>query len=73
MAFHAIEAIIGAVAIPLLVLLIPMNVGGLDLVLTIMTVMGVRNHMGWGGISQVHMAGSIGGMADNGQPPSATS
>ncbi len=47
MAFHPIEAITGAVIIPLLVFLIPIHVGGLGLVLTIMTVMGVTNHMGW--------------------------
>lgn len=47
MAFHPIEALTGAVVIPLLVLLIPIHVAGLGLVLTIMTVMGVTNHMGW--------------------------
>ncbi len=47
MAFHPIEAITGAVVIPLLVLLIPIHLGALGLVLTIMTVMGVTNHMGW--------------------------
>lgn len=47
MAFHPIEAISGAVIIPLLVFVIPIHVGALGLVLTIMTVMGVTNHMGW--------------------------
>lgn len=47
MAFHPIEAITGAVVIPLLVLLIPIHLGALGLVLAIMTVMGVTNHMGW--------------------------
>lgn len=47
MAFHPIEALTGAVVIPLLVFLIPIHVGALGLVLTIMTVMGVTNHMGW--------------------------
>lgn len=47
MAFHPIEALTGAVVIPLLVLLIPIHVAALGLVLTIMTVMGVTNHMGW--------------------------
>lgn len=47
MAFHPIEAITGAVIIPLLVFLIPINIGCLGLVLAIMTVMGVTNHMGW--------------------------
>ncbi|MGL4313338.1 MAG: sterol desaturase family protein [Sphingomonas sp.] len=47
MAFHPIEALTGAVVIPLLVFLIPIHVSALALVLTIMTVMGVTNHMGW--------------------------
>ena len=47
MAFHPIEAVTGAVAIPLLVFVIPIHVGALGLVLTVMTVMGVTNHMGW--------------------------
>lgn len=47
MAFHPIEAITGAVVIPLLVFLIPIHVAALGVVLTIMTVMGVTNHMGW--------------------------
>ncbi|WP_076744171.1 sterol desaturase family protein [Sphingomonas jeddahensis] len=47
MAFHPIEALTGAVAIPLLVFLIPIHVSALGLVLAIMTVMGVTNHMGW--------------------------
>lgn len=47
MAFHPIEALTGAVVIPLLVFVIPVHVGALGLVLTIMTVMGVTNHMGW--------------------------
>jgi lathosterol oxidase len=47
MSFHPLEAITGAVVIPALVFLIPIQVGALGLVLTIMTVMGVTNHMGW--------------------------
>jgi len=47
MSFHWIEALTGAVVIPLLVFLIPIHVGALGLVLAIMTVMGVTNHMGW--------------------------
>ena len=47
MAFHPIEALTGAVVIPLLVFLIPIHAGALGVVLTIMTVMGVTNHMGW--------------------------
>lgn len=47
MSFHPIEAITGAVVIPALVFVIPIHIGVLALVLTIMTVMGVTNHMGW--------------------------
>jgi sterol desaturase/sphingolipid hydroxylase (fatty acid hydroxylase superfamily) len=47
MSFHPIEAITGAVVIPALVFLVPIHVGMLACVLTIMTVMGVTNHMGW--------------------------
>jgi Delta7-sterol 5-desaturase len=47
MAFHPIEAITGAVVIPALVFAIPIHIGALGVVLTVMTVMGVTNHMGW--------------------------
>ena len=47
MSFHPWEALSGAVVIPLLVFLVPIHVAMLGLVLTIMTVMGVTNHMGW--------------------------
>ena len=47
MSFHPIEALSGALVIPALVFLVPIHVAVLGLVLTIMTVMGVTNHMGW--------------------------
>jgi lathosterol oxidase len=47
MAFHPIEALTGAIVIPLLVFVIPIHVAALGVVLTVMTVMGVTNHMGW--------------------------
>jgi Delta7-sterol 5-desaturase len=47
MSFHPIEALTGAVVIPALVLLVPLHWTALAAVLTIMTVMGVTNHMGW--------------------------
>ncbi len=47
MSFHPYEAITGAVVIPALVFLIPIHVAVLGLVLTIMTIMGITNHMGW--------------------------
>jgi sterol desaturase/sphingolipid hydroxylase (fatty acid hydroxylase superfamily) len=47
MSFHPWEAVTGAIVIPALVFLIPIHVGALGAVLTVMTVMGVSNHMGW--------------------------
>ena len=47
MSFHPWEALTGAVVIPVLVLLVPIQVGALGGVLAIMTLMGVTNHMGW--------------------------
>ena len=47
MSFHPWEAVTGAIVIPALVFIIPIHVAGLGLVLTIMTIMGVGNHMGW--------------------------
>ena len=47
MSFHPLEALTGAVVIPALVLTIPIHAGALLVVLTVMTVMGVTNHMGW--------------------------
>lgn len=47
MSFHPVEALTGAVVIPALVFLIPIHVAALGVVLTVMTVMGVSNHMGW--------------------------
>ncbi len=47
MSFHPIEALTGAVVVPLLVFLVPIHIAMLGVVLTVMTVMGVTNHMGW--------------------------
>ena len=47
MSFHPLEALSGAFVIPALVFVIPIHVGALLVVLTIMTLMGVTNHMGW--------------------------
>jgi Delta7-sterol 5-desaturase len=47
MSFHPWEALSGAIVIPALVFAIPIHVGALGVVLSIMTVMGVTNHMGW--------------------------
>ena len=61
MAFHPIEAVTGAVIIPLLVFGIPIHVAALGLVLTIMTVMGVTNHMGWEVFPAFMWKGRLGG------------
>jgi lathosterol oxidase len=61
MAFHPIEALTGAVVIPLLVFVIPIHVAALCLVLTIMTVMGVTNHMGWEIFPRWMWSGRLGG------------
>jgi lathosterol oxidase len=61
MAFHPIEALTGAVVIPLLVFLIPIHVAGLGVVLTAMTVMGVTNHMGWEMFPAAMWQGRLGG------------
>ncbi|WP_336958292.1 sterol desaturase family protein [Sphingobium aquiterrae] len=47
MSFHPWEALTGAVVIPALLFVIPIHAGALAVVLTIMTVMGIGNHMGW--------------------------
>lgn len=61
MAFHPIEALTGAVAIPLLVLVIPIHWTALAFVLTVMTVMGVTNHMGWEVFPSWMWRGRLGG------------
>nr|WP_310524385.1 sterol desaturase family protein [Polymorphobacter sp.] len=47
MSFHPWEALSGALLIPALAFLIPIHWSALGVVLTIATVMGVTNHMGW--------------------------
>jgi sterol desaturase/sphingolipid hydroxylase (fatty acid hydroxylase superfamily) len=47
MSFHPLESITGAVLIPALVLIVPIHYAALLVVLTVMTIMGVTNHMGW--------------------------
>lgn len=61
MAFHPLEALTGAVIIPLLVFLIPIHYAALALVLTVMTVMGVTNHMGWEVFPAFMWRGRLGG------------
>lgn len=47
MSFHPWEALSGALLIPALAFLIPIHWSALAVVLTIASVMGVTNHMGW--------------------------
>ena len=47
MSFHPLEAITGAVVVPVLVLVLPLHIGVVGLLLAVMTLMGVTNHMGW--------------------------
>jgi sterol desaturase/sphingolipid hydroxylase (fatty acid hydroxylase superfamily) len=47
MSFHPGESVTGAVIIPLLVFLIPIHIWVLGAVLTVMTMFGVTNHLGW--------------------------
>jgi len=47
MSFHPIESVSGAIVIPILVFFVPIHLAMLGVVLTIATVMGVVNHMGW--------------------------
>lgn len=47
MSFHPVEAITGAVVVPVLVLVLPLHIGVVGLLLAVMTLMGVTNHMGW--------------------------
>ncbi|KWV91476.1 sterol desaturase family protein [Erythrobacter sp. YT30] len=47
MSFHPIEAVTGAIVVPLLVFIVPIHIAMVGVVLTIATVMGVTNHMGW--------------------------
>jgi sterol desaturase/sphingolipid hydroxylase (fatty acid hydroxylase superfamily) len=60
MSFHPYEALTGTVVIPTLVFIIPIHVAALGLVLTIMTVMGVANHMGWEMFPRWMVEGRIG-------------
>jgi Delta7-sterol 5-desaturase len=60
MSFHPWEALTGAVVIPALVFAMPIHIGALGVVLTIMTVMGVTNHMGWEAFPQRVVNGPLG-------------
>lgn len=60
MSFHPLEAITGAIVIPALVLFIPVHVTALAVILSIMTVMGISNHMGWDMFPRAMVRGRLG-------------
>lgn len=60
MAFHPWEALTGAVVIPVLVFVLPMHISAIAVVLSVMTVMGVTNHMGWELFPRVVVNGLLG-------------
>ena len=60
MAFSVSESLSGALVVPLLVFVIPIHPIGLGIVLTVMTVMGVTNHMGWEMFPPVLWRGPVG-------------
>ena len=60
MSFHPYEALTGAVVIPMLVFLIPIHVWALAVVLSVMTIMGVTNHMGWEIFPRAIVRGAVG-------------
>jgi sterol desaturase/sphingolipid hydroxylase (fatty acid hydroxylase superfamily) len=60
MSFHPLEALTGAIIVPLLVFLVPIHAAALLVVLTVMTVMGVTNHMGWEAFPRWIVQGPVG-------------
>ena len=60
MSFHPLEALSGAIVIPALVFIFPIHVAMLGTVLSVMTVMGVTNHMGWEVFPQGVVNGPLG-------------
>jgi len=60
MSFHPWEALTGAVVIPALVFAIPIHVAALAVVLSVMTLMGVTNHMGWELFPRIIVRGVLG-------------
>ena len=47
MSFHPWEALSGAILIPALVFILPIHIGALAIVMTVATLFGVTNHLGW--------------------------
>lgn len=61
MSFHPGESLIGAVFIPVFVFLVPIHIAMLGVVLTVMTVLGVTNHLGWEVFPRRWVRGVVGG------------
>ena len=47
MSFHPIEAVLGALFLPIMVFVVPIHIGAVAAFLAVATIMGVTNHMGW--------------------------
>jgi Delta7-sterol 5-desaturase len=60
MSFHPWEALTGAIVIPAIVFILPLHISALATILTIMTVMGITNHMGWEMFPRFMVNGSLG-------------
>lgn len=60
MSFSPWEALSGAILLPALAWMIPIHWAALLVVLSVATVMGVTNHMGWEMFPKRHIAGTIG-------------
>ena len=58
--FHPLEAIVGAIAVPLMVFFVPLHVGALMFMLVLMTVTGVLNHTGYEILPDNWLRGFIG-------------
>ena len=60
MSFHPWEALSGALLIPALVFVVPIHWTALAAVLTVASIMGVTNHMGWEAFPRAWVAGRFG-------------
>ncbi len=61
MSFHPIESLSGAIVVPLLVFVVPIHLAMLGVVLSVATVMGVLNHMGWEILPRRFVHSALGG------------
>ncbi len=60
MSFHPLEAVSGAVVIPTLVFIMPLHIGALAMILSVMTFMGISNHVGWEVFPKFIVNGTLG-------------